>query len=191
MQSTANGITQFGKNLYNDPRGTYNSIKNSVVGAYTTFKNADANEKARILGNITGHVAVDTAAIVATGAASKFAVGKVKSLISGKPTIGGKAAVLKGQQGESIVRKLYNIGEKRSIKINGRNHIPDGLTQTTLSEVKNVESLSLTRQLRDFADYATQKGLKFDLYVKVGAHLSEPLQRYMSQPKRNIIYFTP
>ena len=57
--------------------------------------------------------------------------------------------------------------------------------------MKNVESLCLTRQLRDFADYATQKGLKFDLYVKEGAHLSEPLKRFMSQPNRNIIYFTP
>ena len=54
--------------------------------------------------------------------------------------------------------------------------------------MKNVESLSLTRQLRDFTDYATKKG---DLYVKEGAHLSEPLQRFMSQPNRNIIYFTP
>ena len=87
VQATANGIAQFGKNLYNDPRRTYNGIKDSVVGAYTTFKNADANEKARIVGNITGHVAVDTAAIVATGAASKFAVGKVKSLIRGKSPV--------------------------------------------------------------------------------------------------------
>ena len=57
--------------------------------------------------------------------------------------------------------------------------------------MKNVESLSLTRQLRDFTDYATKKRMRFDLYVKEGAHLSEPLQRFMSQPNRNIIYFTP
>ena len=57
--------------------------------------------------------------------------------------------------------------------------------------MKNVELLSLTRQLRDFTDYATKKGMRFDLYVKEGAHLSEPLQRFMSQPNRNIIYFTP
>ena len=198
VQATANRITQFGKNLYNDPIGTYNGIKDSIVGAYTMFKNADANEKAWIVGNVTGHVAVDTAAIVATGAASKFAVGKVKSLIRGKPQVslpqtlsGGKASVLKGQQGERIVRKLYDIGEKRLIKINGRNRIPDGLTKTTLSEVKNVESLSLTRQLLDFADYAVQEKLNFNLYVKEGAHLSEPLLQFMNQPNRSIIYFTP
>ena len=81
VQSTANRITQFGKNLYNGPRGTYNSVKNSVVEAYATFKNAD--EKARIVGNITGYVAVD----VAAGAAIRFAVGKVKSLIRGKPPV--------------------------------------------------------------------------------------------------------
>jgi len=57
--------------------------------------------------------------------------------------------------------------------------------------MKNVESLSLTRQLGDFADYAVQEKLNFNLYVKEGAYLSEPLKRFMSQPNRAIIYFTP
>ena len=57
--------------------------------------------------------------------------------------------------------------------------------------MKNVESLSLTRQLLDFADYAVQEKLNFNLYVKEGAHLSEPLLQFMNQPNRSIIYFTP
>ena len=56
--------------------------------------------------------------------------------------------------------------------------------------MKNVESLSLTRQLRDFADYAVQEKLNFNLYVQDGAHLSEPLLQFMNQPNRAIIYFT-
>ena len=51
------------------------------------FKNANANEKSRIVGNIAGHGAVDVATGAATGAAGKFAAGKVKSLIRGKPAV--------------------------------------------------------------------------------------------------------
>jgi Restriction endonuclease fold toxin 7 len=46
-----------------------------------------------------------------------------------------------------------------------------------LSEVKNVESLSYARQLRDFADYAQQTGRRFDLYVRPNTSLSGPLER--------------
>jgi hypothetical protein len=37
------------------------------------------------------------------------------------------------------------------------------LNGTTLGEVKNVSSLSYTNQLRDFAAYAKQEGLTFNL----------------------------
>ena len=80
-----------------------------------------------------------------------------------------------GKAGEKAVCKLKDIGSKQKIKINGRNRIPDGLTDDTLSEVKNVESLSYTQQLQDFADYAAQEDLDFDLYVRPDTYLSGPL----------------
>jgi hypothetical protein len=49
------------------------------------------------------------------------------------------------------------------------------LTSTVLSEVKNVGSLSYTQQLRDFAAYAGQNGLRFDLWVRPTTQLSGPL----------------
>ena len=88
---------------------------------------------------------------------------------------GGAAAVRTGQAGEAAVRGAFDIGPKEFIRINGRGRIPDGLTRTALSEVKNVESLSFTRQLRDFADYAKQTGRRFDLYVRPDTKLSPPL----------------
>ncbi|WP_040598244.1 putative toxin [Patulibacter medicamentivorans] len=80
-----------------------------------------------------------------------------------------------GQAGEDAVRAAYDIGPKARITVGGRGRIPDGLTRVTLSEVKNTASLSYTRQLRDFEQYARQTGRTFDLFVRPGARLSGPL----------------
>jgi hypothetical protein len=60
----------------------------------------------------------------------------------------------------------YNIGAKTAIRVAGRDRIPDGLTKTVLSEVKNVRYLHYSKQLRDFAQFAARKGMRFDLYVR-------------------------
>jgi hypothetical protein len=73
------------------------------------------------------------------------------------------------------VREARDIGPKVRINANGRIRIPDGLTDTTLSEVKNVDSLSYTQQLRDFSDFAQATGRQFDLYVRQDTQLSGPL----------------
>ena len=52
-----------------------------------------------------------------------------------------------------------------------------------LGEVKNVKSLSYTRQLRDFAAYAEQQELRFELTVRQGTQLSCPLQREVDAGK--------
>jgi hypothetical protein len=89
----------------------------------------------------------------------------------------GAAATRMGKSGEQAVRAAVNIGPetKTAIEIFGRTRIPDGLTATAVSEVKNVGSLSYTRQLRDVAQYARVTGRRFDLYVRPGAELSGPL----------------
>jgi len=90
---------------------------------------------------------------------------------------GGAEVVRIGQEGEAAVRAVEYIGPKTPIKIAGRTRIPDGLTGKVLTEVKNVKSLSFTRQLRDFASYAgSQKPpLKFELWVRSSTRLSGPL----------------
>jgi RHS repeat-associated protein len=101
---------------------------------------------------------------------------------------GGSAAVRTGQAGEAAVRRAFDIGSKARININGRWRVPDGMTTTTLSEVKNVRSLGFTRQLRDYADYATSKGLDFDLYVRPDTQLSQPLVDAVQQGVLNLRY---
>ncbi len=70
----------------------------------------------------------------------------------------------KGVNGEN----LANIDPRQKVKIsiNGRIRIPDGLTDTKLTEVKNVKYISNTLQLRDFADYAKLTNRELELFVR-------------------------
>lgn len=54
--------------------------------------------------------------------------------------------------------------------------IPDELTDTALTEVKNVASLSYTNQLRDFYWYANSTGRSFNLIVRETTIFSSRLQ---------------
>jgi RHS repeat-associated protein len=88
---------------------------------------------------------------------------------------GGAGVVRAGQAGEAAVRSSFDIGPKVSIEVAGRTRVPDGLMPGVLSEVKNVQSQSLTHQLRDYIQYAGQNSSRVDLYVRPGAQLSRPL----------------
>ncbi|MBQ7246601.1 MAG: hypothetical protein IJS22_00715 [Lachnospiraceae bacterium] len=55
---------------------------------------------------------------------------------------------------------------QKKIVINGRTRIPDAISDSTLTEVKNVNYISNTCQLRDYADYANTTGRTMDLYVR-------------------------
>lgn len=59
-----------------------------------------------------------------------------------------------------------NPKAKTSIQVNGRTRIPDALTDSTLTEVKNVKYISNTSQLKDFATFAKNTGRTMDLYVR-------------------------
>ena len=94
-----------------------------------------------------------------------------------------------GREGEAAVRGVYDLGDKNvGFFINGRDRIPDGVNVRagTLSEVKNVQSLSFTQQLRDYSDIAQRDGLTFNLYVRSGAKLSGPLQTEIRSGRVNL-----
>ena len=89
------------------------------------------------------------------GAAFKYA--KVRSATTGSPNSMGQA----GERMAGIDRSA-----KQSIQVNGRTRIPDAMTETTLTEVKNVKYISNTQQLRDFAAYANATGRSLELWVR-------------------------
>ena len=86
---------------------------------------------------------------------------------------GVRAAGARGEAAAGIVKNTQRIP---SLSGSAPYRIPDGLGNGVLSEVKNVSSLSYTSQLRDFAAYAQQEGLAFNLYVRGSTTLSGPLQ---------------
>lgn len=64
------------------------------------------------------------------------------------------------------------------------------LTETSLIEVKNVNYLSLTSQLRDFYLHTQKNNLDFILYVRPSTTLSKSLQELIEQ-RKIIIKFIP
>jgi hypothetical protein len=96
----------------------------------------------------------------------------------------GKVSDL-GRMGELKVRELYDIGPKggpggRIDSINGlaEFRVPGGINRRegTISEIKNVGKQDWTDQLDDYAAYAQQKGLKFNLYLRKDAEVLPSLQ---------------
>ena len=69
--------------------------------------------------------------------------------------------------------------------------IPDALTDTTLTEVKNVGSLSYTSQLQDFMSYASSTGRGFDLVVRANTTLSGALQQVVDSGQINLLRILP
>ncbi|MBW7876863.1 MAG: hypothetical protein H3C47_12850 [Candidatus Cloacimonetes bacterium] len=74
-----------------------------------------------------------------------------------------------------------------------RDRIPDGIQGKVISEVKNVRKLSLTKQLRDYLDFADSSGRKLHLYVRKddGTKLSKSLQELIDAGRIKIFREIP
>jgi hypothetical protein len=109
-------------------------------------------------------------------------VGKLTSKLGGyvdnTPSSNLTLARQLGKSGEEAVGVA---GPKTGIRIPGSNQLrfPDAidLKASILTEVKNRTGiLSYTKQLRDYASYAQQNGLQFELYVRPSTQLTGPLR---------------
>ena len=114
-----------------------------------------------VLGNVLGRIFATDAA-VATETAATTEMSGVRALgVAGEEAVGVGGSKLR-------IPSLTGTAKYR---------IPDRLTSTTLEEVKNVKSLSFTRQLKDFHLYSQQKSLQMILHTRQGTTLSGPLQK--------------
>ncbi len=95
-----------------------------------------------------------------------------------------------GRYGESLI---VGTGNTERIWDAGRYFIPDILDHAAriIGEVKNVQFLSYTRQLRAFVAWAQARGYVFNLYVRQGTVLSGPLQRAVNAGLINLIRVLP
>ena len=89
----------------------------------------------------------------------------------------------RGKMGEAISGITKNTTRIYDNLVSGAKYrIPDGLTSTTLSEVKNYSgTLSYTAQLRDFVSYSQAHGLQMNLYTN--AKLSGPRVRLLFETR--------
>lgn len=104
--------------------------------------------------------------------------------------VGMGAVRAAGQAGERAAGIVKNTERIPSLSNTAAYRIPDELGNGVLGEVKNVSRLSYSNQLRDFASYAQQEGLQFNLYVRGGANptrLSGPLQQAVDSGQINLI----
>lgn len=81
-------------------------------------------------------------------------------------------SVARGALGESMVG-ISSTG-KQAINVGGSKFVPDALTSTTLTEVKNVAAIGVrdASQIAAEATYASQNSLSMSLRVRAGADLS-------------------
>ena len=75
--------------------------------------------------------------------------------------------------------------------MNGNDRIKDFYSpeDSFIAESKNVAYLSLTQQLKDYIDIATEMGTTIELYVRQNTVPSGPLQQAINDGLININYF--
>jgi hypothetical protein len=119
------------------------------------------------------------------------APGVETTVATGVAANGGANAVRVGQAGENAVRSAYRIGDKTPFNVLGRDRIADGMTATTVSEVKNVGYQAYTQQLKDYATFSIDTGRRFDLFVRGGANptrLSSQVEEAVGLGQINLRY---
>lgn len=132
---------------------------------------------AALIGAITG------VTFGAIGKAAKAAKSAIKASKVAKYTTGTANQI--GKIGEKISGIIKNT---KKFNVNGRVRIPDGITRKFVQEVKNVKSLSLTSQLRDYMQLANSMGKRLELFIRPNTYLSGPLKQAIKQYGVKITY---
>ncbi len=121
-------------------------------------------------------------------------VGLVRALGVGVIKLAAKSAGQLGREGEAAASVITGVGKNtQQFTVNGRTRIPDQVNASNIStrnplhvtEVKNVKSLSFTRQLRDNVDLVGPGG-RVDVFVRPNTKLSGPLKRANADPTNPI-----
>ncbi len=153
----------------------------------------DTESGAYKIGEMTGAIilaAMPVGGMAGAGARGEMLLAKATARATAivKASRGGAGVVRIGQAGEAAVRGAFDIGPKVTRTINGRTRIFDGMTDTTVSEVKNAKYQGLTRQIQDYIDYSQKNDLRFDLFVRPDTNLSGPLQSAIAARLVNLRY---
>ena len=94
---------------------------------------------------------------------------------------GGKTATDLGQAGELAVEELDGVGKntKSSIgPVTGKVRIPDFIKGIHIHELKNVNRISLTQQLRDSEALVRERGGQLVLWVNQRTHVAKTILKH-------------
>ena len=140
-----------------------------------------------------GGALVATVSAEGIGGGVAFILENLSRAASGSSTVAPAASskmqdvVAKGKAGEALSGLVKNKEHIDSLTGTASYRIPDGLTDTVLSEVKNYSgTLSYSKQLRDFVLWSQDNKLEMHLYTN--AKLSGPLQQLVND---NVIKVFP
>lgn len=84
-----------------------------------------------------------------------------------------------GRSGEALAKIVKNTTHIDSLTHTATYRIPDQLSKSTrlISEVKNVNRLSLTNQIKDYIAYAQLNHYSFEIWVRNTTKITKPLQK--------------
>jgi RHS repeat-associated protein len=150
---------------------------------------------AHSLGNTSTQVGLTAASIVLPWAWASEArtAGLAGDLtLMGERVAPESATALAQRLGLAGEEAVGTTGPKVGIRIPGTDtmRFPDAVNDPVkkLTEVKNVQSLSYTQQLRDYSAWCQQQGYTFDLYVRPSTQMSGPLWDAIDSKLINLNY---
>jgi len=124
---------------------------------------------------VTGASAATTTVLSATGRDPTDEASAIAKAAQGFSTASAQTL---GRAGETIAGIVKNTKSIPSLTRTANYRIPDQWLKATklISEVKNVDRLSLTNQIKDFVAYAQLEGYTFELWVRETTKITKPLQ---------------
>ncbi len=100
----------------------------------------------------------------------------ILSEFSEASVISRRSSTVLGKLGEEAVGIENKKSFIPSLTQTANYRVPEELTASSITEVKNVNRLSLTNQINDFLLYSQQNNLQFNLYTRTNTIISKPLQ---------------
>ncbi len=97
-------------------------------------------------------------------------------------------AVELGKEGEQAAGIVKNTKRIDPLTGTARFRVPDEITQAGIREVKNVNELSLTNQIKDLLLAAQKERRQLTIVIRKDIKLSKPLQELVDQGRIKVEY---
>ena len=166
----------------------YHLVKKDHQAAKESLKNAGVDLVFAIVPGAT--VAMAKGAKLLKNADRVAEAGK-----TAKNTVQSLSNMARGRETEQFMLKKLGLQKNTKTFVSKTNKgefvrvIPDAVTENTIIEIKDVQKLSLTKQIQGEYNAAVSSGKTFELHVRQGAELSSPLKKMEELENFKIVEF--